>query len=59
MYAVAAFVVVFAGLTIFVTCDAYALNKDLKRFKKGITIAIVLMGIVIIGSIGVIMANII
>ena len=44
-------VILFSALSIYFVYDAYKKNPELKKFKKGLIIAVVLMGLVIIGTV--------
>jgi len=50
------FVVIAAGVTIFVTSEAYAKCPKAKKLRKGIILTVVLMCLIVMGGIGVILA---
>ena len=41
-------VIIFLALTIYLICDAYRKHSELKKFKTGIIIAVVIEGLAII-----------
>ena len=43
-------VMLFSALTIYLVLDAYRKNSELKKFKIGIIIAVVLMSLAIVGT---------
>jgi len=43
-------VIVFLALTIYLVCDAYRKHSELKKFKTGIIIAVVIEGLALVAT---------
>ena len=43
-------IMLFSALTIYLVLDAYRKNSELKKFRTGIIIAVLLMSLVIVGT---------